>query len=55
MITFSTILSTIYVIVCIAALVFIVIGIAWAAYTEMKALKLRKQIENAINDKEDSE
>ena len=54
MITFS-ILSTIYVIVCIAALVFIAIGLAWAAYTELKALKLRKQIEEVLNDKESKE
>lgn len=54
MITFS-ILSTIYVIVCIIALVFIVVGLVLAAYTEIKALRLRRQIEDAIKDKEESE
>ena len=47
------ILYGLYIAVCVAGLVFIVIGLALAVYSEVKARKLRQDIEDALKSKEE--
>ena len=50
----GNILDGLYISVCFAGLVFIVIGLALAVYSEVKARKLRHEIEDALKSKEES-